>query len=47
VHVTGAVLVWIAVLRLFFTTRDRGPVNTAQTPRAAAIPSRQREPLDR
>ncbi len=47
VHVTGSVLVWIAVLRLFFTTRDRGPVNTAQTPRAAAVPTRQREPLDR
>ena len=47
VHVTGAVLVWIAVLRLFFTTRDRGPVNTVQTPSAAAVPSRQWEPLDR
>jgi heme a synthase len=47
VHVTGSVLVWIAVLRLFFTMRDRGPVNTAQTPQPAAIPSRQREPLDR
>jgi heme a synthase len=47
VHVTGAVLVWIAVLRLYFSMRDRGPVNTVQTPSAAAVPSRQWEPLDR
>jgi len=47
VHVTGAVLVWIAVLRLFFSMRDRGPVNSTQTPRAAALPTRQKEPLDR
>ena len=47
VHVTGSVLVWIAVLRLFFTLRDRAPVNTAQTGTAVTVPTRQREPLDR
>jgi heme a synthase len=46
VHVTGSVLVWIAVLRLFFAVRDRGSVNTAQTGSAVTVPSRQREPLD-
>ena len=47
VHVTGSMLVWIAVLRLFFTVRERGPVNTARTGPAVAVPSRQPEPLDR
>jgi heme A synthase len=47
VHVTGAVLVWIAVLRLFFATRDRGSVNRALTGSAASVPTRQPEPLDR
>ena len=47
VHVTGSVLVWIAVLRLFFTVRERGPVNTARTGPAVTAPSRQPEPLDR
>jgi heme A synthase len=47
VHVTGAVIVWIAVLRLFFALRDRGPVNSALTPHAASAPTRQPEPLDR
>jgi heme a synthase len=47
VHVTGSVLVWIAVLRLFFIVRERGPVNTARTGPAVAVPSRQPEPLDR
>jgi heme a synthase len=46
VHVTGAVLVWIAVLHLFFAMRDRGPVNTAQTGSAVTVPTRQPEPLD-
>ena len=46
VHVTGSVLVWIAVLRLFFAVRDRGPVNTAQTGSAVTVPTRQPEPLD-
>jgi heme a synthase len=47
VHVTGSVLVWIAVLRLFFIVREREPVNTARTGQAVAVPSRQPEPLDR
>jgi cytochrome c oxidase assembly protein subunit 15 len=47
VHVTGSVLVWIAVLRLFFTVRERGPVNTARTGPAVTAPTRQPEPLDR
>ena len=47
VHVTGSVLVWIAVLRLFFTVRERAPVNTARTGPAVTAPSRQPEPLDR
>jgi cytochrome c oxidase assembly protein subunit 15 len=46
VHVTGSVLVWIAALRLFFATRDRGPL-TPTPPSAAATPRRQPEPLDR
>jgi cytochrome c oxidase assembly protein subunit 15 len=46
-HVTGAVLVWIAVLRLFFALRDRGPVNSYRTGPAATAPARQPEPLDR
>ena len=47
VHVTGSVLVWIAVLRLFFVMRERGPVDTARTGPAVTVPSRQPEPLDR
>jgi heme a synthase len=47
VHVTGAVLVWIAVLRLFFAMRERGPVNRALTGPSASVPTRQPEPLDR
>ena len=47
VHVTGSVLVWIAVLRLYFTVRERAPVNTARTGPVVTAPSRQREPLDR
>jgi cytochrome c oxidase assembly protein subunit 15 len=47
VHVTGSVLVWIAVLRLFFAVRERGPVNTARTGPAVTVPTRQPEPLDR
>ena len=41
VHVTGSVLVWIAVLRLFFTVREHGPVNTPRTGPVATVPSRQ------
>jgi cytochrome c oxidase assembly protein subunit 15 len=47
VHVTGSVLVWIAVLRLFLVLRERNPVNTARTAPAVTVPSRQPEPLDR
>jgi heme a synthase len=47
VHVTGSVLVWIAVLRLFFATRDRGPLISPLPDPAAAAPYRQPEPLDR
>jgi cytochrome c oxidase assembly protein subunit 15 len=47
VHVTGSVLVWIAVLRLFLTVRAQTPVNTARTGPAVTVPSRQPEPLDR
>jgi cytochrome c oxidase assembly protein subunit 15 len=39
--------VWIAVLRLYFTVRERAPVNTARTGPAVTAPSRQPEPLDR
>jgi heme a synthase len=47
VHVTGSVLVWIAVLHLYFALRDRSPVNTAQIRPVAAVPARQPEVLDR
>jgi cytochrome c oxidase assembly protein subunit 15 len=47
VHVTGSVLVWIAVLRLFLALRERTPVNTARTGPAVSVPSRQAERLDR
>ena len=47
VHVTGSVLVWIAVLRLYFTVRERAPANTARTGPVVTAPSRQPEPLDR
>jgi cytochrome c oxidase assembly protein subunit 15 len=47
VHVTGSVLVWIAALRLFFATRDRGPLITGPQGPAGAVPRREPEPLDR
>jgi heme A synthase len=47
VHVTGAVLVWIAVLRLFFSLRDRGPADSALISQQAPAPVRTPEPLDR
>jgi cytochrome c oxidase assembly protein subunit 15 len=47
VHVTGSVLVWIAVLRLFLAVRARTTVNSARTGLAVTVPSRQPEPLDR
>jgi heme a synthase len=47
VHVTGSMLVWIAVLRLFFAMRDRGPLTIGRPGPEAAAPYRQPEPLDR
>jgi cytochrome c oxidase assembly protein subunit 15 len=47
VHVTGSVLVWIAALRLFFATRDRGPLVTGPPEPASVAPRREPEPLDR
>ena len=47
VHVTGSVLVWIAVLRLFLSMRDRGPLTRPSPEPAQAAPYRQPEPLDR
>jgi heme a synthase len=47
VHVTGSVLVWIAVLRLFLLMRDRGPLTRPSAEPAHAAPYRQPEPLDR
>jgi heme a synthase len=47
VHVTGSVLVWIAVLRLFLFMRDRGPLMSPSPEPTAAAPYRQPEPLDR
>jgi cytochrome c oxidase assembly protein subunit 15 len=47
VHVTGSVLVWIAVLRLFLFMRNRGPLVRPSPEPAAAAPYRQPEPLDR
>jgi cytochrome c oxidase assembly protein subunit 15 len=47
VHVTGSVLVWIAVLRLFLFMRDRGPLTRPSPEPVQAAPYRQPEPLDR
>jgi heme a synthase len=47
IHVTGSVLVWIAVLRLFLAMRDRGPLLTPAPGPVQAAPYRQPEPLDR
>jgi heme A synthase len=47
VHVTGSMLVWIAVLRLFFAMRDRGPLISPPADPLAAAPTRQPEALDR
>jgi cytochrome c oxidase assembly protein subunit 15 len=47
VHVTGSVLVWIAVLRLFLFMRDRGPLTRPSPQPVQAAPYRQPEPLDR
>jgi heme a synthase len=47
VHVTGSVLVWIAVLRLFLFMRQRGPLPRPSPEPVQAAPYRQPEPLDR
>jgi heme A synthase len=47
VHVTGSMLVWIAVLRLFFALRDRGPLLRSSPEPVQGAPYRQPEPLDR
>jgi len=47
VHVTGSVLVWIAVLRLFLFMRDRGPLPPPSPEPVQSAPYRQPEPLDR
>jgi cytochrome c oxidase assembly protein subunit 15 len=41
VHVTGSVLVWIAVLRLFLLMRDRGPLTRSSPDPVQAAPYRQ------
>jgi cytochrome c oxidase assembly protein subunit 15 len=41
IHVTGSVLVWIAVLRLFLFARDRGPLTTPAPEPVQATPRRQ------
>jgi cytochrome c oxidase assembly protein subunit 15 len=47
VHVTGSILVWIAVLRLFLFMRDRGPLRGPSPQPVQAAPYRQPEVLDR
>ena len=47
VHVTGGVLVWIAVLRLFLSTRERGPLTRPSPQPAQTAPYLQPEPMDR
>jgi cytochrome c oxidase assembly protein subunit 15 len=47
VHVTGSMLVWITVLRLFLAMRDRGPLLRSSPEPVQAAPYRQPEPLDR
>ena len=47
VHVTGSVLVWIAVLRLFFAVRERSPRPAAPPEPVTTAPYRQPEILDR
>jgi heme a synthase len=47
VHVTGSVLVWIAMLRLFLFMRDRGPLTEPSPQPVQATPYREPEPLDR
>ncbi len=47
VHVTGSVLVWIAVLRLYFAVRERSPRPAVPPEPVATAPYRQPEILDR
>jgi heme a synthase len=47
IHVTGSVLVWIAVLRLFLFMRDRAPLMTLPAAPVRAEPYRQPAPMDR
>jgi heme a synthase len=47
VHVTGSVLVFIAVLRLFLAMRDRGPLMMPSPGPVPTAPRREPEPLDR
>jgi heme a synthase len=47
IHVTGSMVVWIFVLRLFLATRDRGPLVTPPSGPVQATPYREPEPLDR
>ncbi len=47
VHVTGSMLVWIAVLRLFFIVHPPSPRPAVPPEPAAAVPHRQPEVLDR
>jgi len=47
VHVTGSVLVWIAVLRLFLLMRYRGPLTRPSPQPVQVAPYRQPETLDR
>ncbi|MBV9204464.1 MAG: COX15/CtaA family protein [Actinobacteria bacterium] len=47
VHVTGSVLVWIAVLWLFFAMRERGPLTGGPREPVTITPRREPERLDR
>jgi cytochrome c oxidase assembly protein subunit 15 len=47
IHVTGSMLVFIAVLRLFLSMRDRGPLMMPSPGPVQAAPYRQPETLDR
>jgi heme a synthase len=47
IHVTGSVLVWIAVLRLFFAVRERSPRRPVPPEPTATAPYRQPEIVDR
>ncbi|HYB18275.1 MAG TPA: COX15/CtaA family protein [Streptosporangiaceae bacterium] len=47
IHVTGSVIVFIFVLRLFLAMRDRGPLTMPSPGPVRAAPYRQPEPLDR